>query len=225
MNSLKNITKLEYLFFFLLFVASGYGIYLAYTDINAFLVFTEEDGMVENLTSLFLFAASGVCIYRVVQFKKAKQPGLWILTAAVLAFLFFFAGGEEISWGQRIFGIQSSEFFLEHNKQAETNLHNLIVDGVNINKLIFSQILFVVMVIYFVFSRILINKVNFLGKLEQQFNVPLPKIQHSVVMILVAGLLALIHNAKNAELLEMSFAFIFFLIFLNPAKGNKQQEN
>jgi hypothetical protein len=220
MNSLKNITKLEYLFFFLLFAASGYGIYLAYTDINAFLVFTQEDGMVENLTSLFLFAASAVCIYRVVTFKKAKRPGLWILTAAVLAFLFFFAGGEEISWGQRIFGIQSGEFFLEHNKQAETNLHNLIVDGVNINKLIFSQILFVVLVVYFVFSRLLVNKVNFVRSLEQRFNVPLPKIQHSVVMILVAGLLALIHNAKNAARLEMSFAFIFFLIFLNPAKVN-----
>ncbi|PTN08010.1 hypothetical protein [Mangrovibacterium marinum] len=218
MNSLKNITKLEYLFFFLLFAASAYGIYLAFTDMDAFLVFTQEDGMVENLTSLFLFAASGVCIYRLIQYKKAQKPGLWLLTAAVLALLFFFAGGEEISWGQRIFGIQSGEFFLEHNKQAETNLHNLIVGGTNINKLIFSQILFVVMVIYFLFARLLVNKIPFIARLEQQFNVPLPKIQHAVVMIVVAGSLALIPNAKNAELLEMSFAFIFFLIFLNPAK-------
>jgi len=218
MNNLKNIKTVEYLFFTLLFIFSGYGLFLAKTDDAAFMVFTQEDGLVENLTSLFLFAASGVSIYRVFQYKKAKAPGLWIFTATLLAFLFFFAGGEEISWGQRIFGIQSSEFFLEHNKQAETNLHNMVVGDTSINKLIFSQLLVVVLAIYFLFSRLLVSKVSFLKSLQQKFNVPLPKVQHAVVMLLVAGLLALIHNAKNAEILEMSFAFIFFLIFLNPAR-------
>lgn len=31
---------------------------------------------------------------------------------------------EEISWGQRIFGIESNEFFKTYNDQQETNLHN-----------------------------------------------------------------------------------------------------
>ncbi|WP_163714489.1 hypothetical protein [Mangrovibacterium lignilyticum] len=218
MNNLRKITKLEYILFVILFLFSGYGLYLAKTDLNAFGIFTQEDGLVENLTSLFLFGASMVSLYRVAQFRKAKKPGLWVFTAAMLAFLFFFAAGEEISWGQRIFGIQSSEFFLEHNKQAETNLHNLIVDGTNINKLIFSQLLFVVMLVYFLFMRVLVKKVAFIRNLEWRFNVPLPRIQHIVGMLLLAGLIALINLAKQAELLEMAFAFIFFMIFLNPAE-------
>ena len=32
---------------------------------------------------------------------------------------------EEISWGQRILGTESPEFFLTHNIQQETNLHNV----------------------------------------------------------------------------------------------------
>ena len=53
----------------------------------------------------------------------------------------FFGAGEEISWGQRIFHIESSKFFNENNSQKETNLHNMIVDGVKLNKLIFSNLL------------------------------------------------------------------------------------
>lgn len=218
MNELKTITKIEYLFFAVLLAFNGYGLYLAFTNMDAFLLFTQEDGTVENLTSLFLFGASMVSLYRVFEYRKAGKPGLWIFTAVMLAFLFFFAAGEEISWGQRIFDVHSSEFFLEHNKQAETNLHNLVVGDTSINKLIFSQLLVIVLVIYFLFMRFLVKKVAFIRNLELKFHVPLPRLQHAAMMILVSALLALIHNSKNAELLEMSFAFIFFLIFLNPAK-------
>jgi len=218
MNTLRNITKLEWGMFAIVFAFCGYGLYLAKTDLEAFTVFTQEDGVVENLTSLFLLAASFVSIFRAVRYRKAQKPGLWVFTAVMLAFLFFFAAGEEISWGQRIFGIQSSEFFLEHNKQAETNLHNLVVGSTSINKLIFSQLLFVVLLVYFLLMGWLVKKVAFVRKLELQFNVPLPRIQHTVGMLLVAGLISLINLAKQAELLEMSFAFIFFLIFVNPSK-------
>src|SRR5690606_6041111 len=33
--------------------------------------------------------------------------------------------GEDLNWGQYIFGWQPAEFFIEHNKEAETNLHNM----------------------------------------------------------------------------------------------------
>ncbi|WP_372771973.1 hypothetical protein [Mangrovibacterium sp.] len=222
MNRLARITKLEYFFFFILFAFSGYGLFLAKTDLAAYRIFVQEDGLVENLTSLFLFGVSMVSIYRLTEYKKAGKPATWMITAATMAFLFFFAAGEEISWGQRIFDIQSSEFFLEHNKQAETNLHNLVVGETSINKLIFSQILVSVLVIYFLLSRVLVAKVGFIRKLEITFHVPLPKIQHSVVMILVSALIALIQLPKQPELLEMSFAFIFFMIFMNPATIEKQ---
>ncbi len=221
MENLKKITRLEYILFAIVLAFAGYGLFLGLTNMDAFLIFTQEDGLAENLTSIFLLAGALVEGYRFFVFKKHKQPGLWMFTAGMLALLFFFAAGEEISWGQRIFGIESSEFFLENNKQAETNLHNLVVGNTSINKLIFSQILVAVLVIYFVFSRWLVKKVAFLGKLQRQFNVPLPKIQHTIVLLIVSGMMALVPSAKNAEILEMAFAFTFFLIFMNPADSGK----
>lgn len=66
---------------------------------------------------------------------------------ALIASVFFFTSGvlgsrfaftlciawlifalEEISWGQRIFGIESPEFFLEYNYQQETNIHNFFIN-------------------------------------------------------------------------------------------------
>ncbi len=125
MNSKKLITAIEVILCTALFIFTGYGMYLGSQGQETFNPLVQEDGLVENLTALFLFGASMVSLYRVFEYRKMKKP-LWVLTAAVIAFLFFFAAGEEISWGQRIFNIQSSEFFLEHNKQAETNLHNMI---------------------------------------------------------------------------------------------------
>ena len=53
-------------------------------------------------------------------------PGCWIklyILAWTLACIYF--AGEEASWGQWLFQWQSPEWFIEHNKQQETNLHNL----------------------------------------------------------------------------------------------------
>jgi hypothetical protein len=44
----------------------------------------------------------------------------------ILAFGFFVIAGEEISWGQRIFQVQSPEFFLQYNEQQELNIHNFL---------------------------------------------------------------------------------------------------
>jgi hypothetical protein len=54
-------------------------------------------------------------------------PLLKRLSYLGLAFVFFLGAGEEISWGQRIFGIETPEAWAEVNVQRETNLHNLEV--------------------------------------------------------------------------------------------------
>ena len=213
----KLIPSLEIVLYIILTIISVYGIYLGQFDYDRFLIYVVEDGFVEYLTAIFLFLASIVAFYRVFEYRKLKKP-LWVLTAAVLAFLFFFATGEELSWGQRIFNVESSDFFLKHNKQGETNLHNLVVGNVNLNILIFSNLMFVVLVIYFVFSRLLVAKVAFIRKLVIRFRVPLPQYQQ-IMMMLVLNLALLIFDVKKiSEIHELTFAFIFFIIFLNPAK-------
>lgn len=69
------------------------------------------------LSSLTLLISAGFCIVR---------KSLVGATAAFLgAALLFVLGMEEISWMQRILEVESSEYFLQHNMQQETNLHNL----------------------------------------------------------------------------------------------------
>jgi len=216
MNMKKLITGTEILVSSALIIFIGYGIYLGYVlGQERFLGYVKEDGFVENLTALFLFLCSMVSLYRVFEYRKMKKP-LWVFTVAVLAVLFFFAAGEEISWGQRIFGIQSSEFFMEHNKQAETNFHNLIVNGKNLNKLIFAAPMFIVLIIYFGFFRLMAAKIAWFRKLVSHFRVPLPKIQHMLVILIATLMVLSINLVKESELHELSFAMIFFLIFLNP---------
>lgn len=88
----------------------------------------QEDGVIESLgaflfliASLFLFGS----YFRLRKIKAAahkKFETIWILA---LAFLFFVAFGEEISWGQRIFNFATPEALREINHQHEFNLHNI----------------------------------------------------------------------------------------------------
>ncbi len=45
----------------------------------------------------------------------------------LLTIALFYTVMEEISWGQRIFNIESPDFFKDNNLQRETNLHNMLV--------------------------------------------------------------------------------------------------
>jgi hypothetical protein len=221
MEKEKLFKGLEWILFAALFIFTGYGMYLGSQGQEVFYPFVQEDGLVENLTALSLLAASVVSFYRVYEYRNSKKK-LWIFTAVMLGILFFFAAGEEISWGQRIFNIQSGEYFLEHNKQGETNLHNLVVGGEDLNILIFSRLMFVVLIFYLVFARLLAWKVKWFRNLVNMFRVPLPRVQHIVVMLIVTLMIVSIHRVKESELHELSFAFIFFLIFLHPAVIDKE---
>ena len=67
---------------------------------------------------LFAFFLSGMLAYSATRYR----PFFAFLTLACLYVLL-----EEISWGQRIIGFSSPEFFVDNNLQKETNLHNFLV--------------------------------------------------------------------------------------------------
>ena len=116
------------------------GIYFFYTNKDFYAYLVQEDGFFENLTSIFLFLSSFYLFYFFISNIKLKSIW-WKMRIIIMIIGLFFGAGEEISWGQRIFHIESSKFFNENNSQKETNLHNMIVDGVKLNKLIFSNLL------------------------------------------------------------------------------------
>ena len=90
---------------------------------------THEDGPFEYVGALgllvtaLLFAAGYV---RLRRRDPSGSTGIWKRRAlVVLALVFLFGAGEEVSWGQRILGIGTPEEIANSNVQGETNLHNL----------------------------------------------------------------------------------------------------
>jgi hypothetical protein len=87
----------------------------------AYIYFIHEDSVVENSTAIAFALAAVLLIW------ESWHPGHFLrrcLLIAVAAMAVFIAG-EEISWGQRIFGIPTPEAARAVNIQGELNLHNL----------------------------------------------------------------------------------------------------
>lgn len=189
---------------------------------DAFLYVVREDGWVEYLTALFLILCAILLgINAVKALKRADKKQVLFYTLASLVFIF--GCGEEISWGQRIFGIQSGEYFMANNYQGETNLHNLKIDGVDLNILIFSKLMFVALVSYFVLLPLLTWKIKSIRKLVVDFGVPVPRLHHIIMFFVTnTAVLTLIQMKKESELHELALTGVLFLIFLNPAKRIKE---
>jgi hypothetical protein len=83
-----------------------------------------EDRIIESLTAVFFFFA-GIAMF-VTTFRhpavRRRRMRMVFLIAWSLLFLIF--AGEEISWGQRIFGLPTPEL-LKDGMQDELNIHNL----------------------------------------------------------------------------------------------------
>lgn len=110
-----------YGYVFIILLALGIG-YLDVIDPRLGYVVRLEDHLLENLTAAFLLLAALALLAVAVR----PQPwfptrALYLLTAAG----FLFLAGEEISFGQRLLGFASPEFFAVSNDEGEVNLHNL----------------------------------------------------------------------------------------------------
>ncbi|MBC8146125.1 MAG: hypothetical protein H7X80_11120 [bacterium] len=90
---------------------------MAWLATDTYEAMLEEDRAVEWAT-VWLFGAAAVMFVRDGIRKRM------IFTILVGLFCFFVAG-EEFSWGQRILGFGSPEYFMANNYQQELNLHNL----------------------------------------------------------------------------------------------------
>ncbi len=192
-------------------------------DIGAFInvhwyetAYAEEDGFIEWLTTVPLFIATVVAIGYLIKLY-GKRSWLFFLSVLFIALFAFFAGGEEISWGQRIFHIQTPEYFKEHNAQDEMNLHNLVMsDGEKVNKVIFSQLLSVLIGIYLVLLPILYTKINNVKRFIDWAGVPVARLYQIILAAAVFLLTNICPSPKAPEMLEFGICFTFLLIVLYP---------
>jgi hypothetical protein len=110
-------------------IALSYVVYLIVEPVTA-QALSEEDGLIETLGASFALTASLLFLFCYLRsssqrnrfFGSNTRRNFWFLALAALLFVAF---GEEISWGQRIFGWETPAAFQELNAQEETNLHNL----------------------------------------------------------------------------------------------------
>jgi hypothetical protein len=210
-----RLSFVEKIILALVFVILAVGYILFYTNIARFDLYVQEDGIVEWLTVLGLILGCIVCLRRFFQLRKNRTA--WFLLVTIgLGLLLFFAAGEEISWGQRILGIKSSEFFKEKNSQGETNLHNLVVGGKKLNKIIFSIGLTIAMGIYLLVFPILYRYHTGTKRFIDKSGIPLPKAYQVISMLIVFGITSLLPHEKKAELLEAGIALLFFLVIRYP---------
>jgi len=213
MNNITNSEKSGYLFLIFIFIIS---LYTGFTNLDYFNnSFSAEDGPVEWITAIMLFLISALSIFHLFTLWGYKKIS-WKLGTILFILLFFFAAGEEISWGQRIFGVESGEFFQQNNAQGETNLHNLVVGETKLNKIIFSQLLMVVMILYLIVSPLLYRKTDWFKNLANRFAVPIVKWHHTIAFILSTLLIVINPSRRKWEVYELAFGVLFFIIFLNP---------
>jgi hypothetical protein len=84
---------------------------------------THEDSISESVSAICYLVAA--CIF-FIEWIHGRCRNIFVLGYALL---FLVVGGEEISWGQRIIGMQTPDALKELNVQKETNLHN--IDGIH----------------------------------------------------------------------------------------------
>ncbi len=87
-----------------------------------------EDGVIEYATMLFYLGGSILAVYSlkyVTLLSFSNKQKLWIkIVISLFAIGLFVIAAEEISWGQRIFNIDTPEHLKEVNTQKELTIHN-----------------------------------------------------------------------------------------------------
>ncbi|MDW3118543.1 MAG: hypothetical protein R8G60_12745 [Roseovarius pacificus] len=180
--------------------------------------FAVEDGPIEYGTALTLFMASLVLFWRAIELGRAARLGAGLLVA-FYAVVFVFGAGEEISWGQRIFGWQTTGYFLENNHQYETNLHNLAFGGEQLAKTLFGSVLTTVLLLYLVVLPPLYPRVRWIAKLADALMVPVPGLRHTIIAVVASLLVAVVDLPRKWEVYEFIFGLLSLSIFIVPANS------
>jgi hypothetical protein len=211
----NKVTLFEKLVLVAMFGIIAVGHLLFYTNTPLYTAYTTEDSLVEWLTVIGLLAGSFVCLRRA--FRVGTSRGwMFLITASLLGLFLFLAAGEEISWGQRILGIESPDYFKQNNTQQETNFHNLVLGGVRVNRWVFSFGLTAVLSAYLIILPLLYRRKGWAQRFVRFWGVPLPKPYHTWAAIALFVVTQILPHEKKAELLECGIAFLLFLVIAFP---------
>lgn len=163
-----------------------------------------EDGIVEWMQFLAFTATAALLGF--VFFERRGQPGTGkfeLLVLAGLTALVALAALEEISWFQRVLGVTSPDFFVQNNRQAETNLHNLAVGSGSLHKNVLLKLIVIAGLTHNLILPFLARKRPGLQRWVENMGVYLPPLGASIVYIaLVALSHLLVDHPRKGELGE-----------------------
>jgi hypothetical protein len=118
----QYIKEIKYLKFYItsviLFIVLSFSVYIFF-DVKTVSNLGSEDHFFECLTAI-LFLMTAIIFF--MGFLKSKS--LFFLIVAIVMFL---GSGEEISWGQRIFGFKTPDTIEKINAQGEFTFHNIVI--------------------------------------------------------------------------------------------------
>lgn len=218
---MRSLSSIEIII--LTFIASllVYGVYFSYAYPVLFKeVYTVEDGFIEWATVVALLSAMVVCGRRFILLRKIKSKRFLAVTG-LLTLLFLFGAGEEISWGQRLFDIETPTFFQKYNAQQDLGVHNLKLQfngkSIKVNKLVFSKGFLLMMVIYLAVLTPLYRKRGKVKEFLDNMAVPMPQnYQIAGWLLIVLIVEGIIDSSKRGEMTEFSGSFMFLLILSFP---------
>jgi hypothetical protein len=171
-----------------------------------------EDGIVEWMQFLAFTATAALLGFVFVE--RLGQPGtskFELLALAGLTALVALAALEEISWFQRVLNITSPEYFLQNNRQAETNLHNLAVGDGSLHKNVLLKLIVIAGLTHNLILPFLARKRPGLQRWVENMGVYLPPLGASVVYVaLVALSHLLVEHPRKGELGE-TFGAIHYM--------------
>ena len=186
-------------------VFTGYAIWYLF-DADSYYISLREDGLPEWATFVFLMAAGILAGMAATRMRRRGDRRFWFLLMFSAGSLL--AGLEEISWGQRVFGLESTGFFLDHSDSQEMNAHNVLQNVLAIKT---KHVAGLVLLFYGV-GLPLLGRIPVIAGFCRRWGVVVPPGR----MILSWGLAALLMldrpTGEEEELGELLFSLCFFLL-------------
>jgi len=181
--------------------------------------FATEDGPVEWGTAICLLLSCLVLLRNAWALRG--RGGLAVAMTLLYALAFFFAAGEEISWGYRLFDWEASEFFRENNAQGETNIHNLVVGDVKLVKTVFGGGLSLVILLYLLVLPLVYARVGAVARLADRLAIPVADTRHMILALAATVVIAAVQMMTKWESYEFVFSLLTVSIFLLPRNAEK----
>ena len=175
---------------------------------------SREDYWVENLTAVWFLLAGLLLFVTALVERSFFRRCVYILGGITMVFV----AGEEISWGQRIFGFATPDFLMRLNESKEFNVHNIANDMFSLIYLNGTLVL------------CMATGAAFFCRKDRLFGIPLPSIPLMLGFLIIISYasgasftdyfgnsfrenLRLIRDSLGFIIIEDKGLLIFFLIF------------